>query len=405
MDGAEWKPVERVETFGQAFQQYASYYMQFNGRLPALLQSLSYNKLGTLGTACISATVYVSTLLLIVRIGLKSWENVVKAPVWLLLSSLYMYELTPTGTYIEMWTFVCQYGVPTLLYLLYYLLVLETYKEDRVTKGKAVWLLILGFLAGACHECLGAFCICLVTVKAIWKVYQKHMNLKRIWLNIGLYLGYMVTFFAPGNFKRLFSSHDEARHMLGVMEKVQTSIYEHMIAAGVLSRREGWLFLVFLVVAVVSCIKYKTSVWVLVKDNLEILITLVSSVFVWAIFAPPVPQYGLQFWKALLIIFLLRGIDIDVFKNCFWNVFAVMILSLWMNINLRWIPDLISVTMERRAQIEDAIDKGEDMVYVKKYPQSTYRYLTLYNYANQNVFNDDCGIKYYGIRIIIDDGQ
>lgn len=180
--------------------------------------------------------------------GSKNWTEKLgecsKIPVWLLLSTLYMYEMTPTGTYIEMWTFVCQYGIPTFLYLLYYFFISEAYKKDIVTRGKAVWLLILGFLSGACHECLGAFCICLVTVKAIWEAYPKHMNFKRIWLNIGLYLGYVITVFAPGNFKQLFSDHDNARYILGIVEKIQTSIYEHLIAAGVLSKREGWLFLV-----------------------------------------------------------------------------------------------------------------------------------------------------------------
>ena len=304
-----------------------------------------------------------------------------------------------------MWTFVCQYGIPTLFYLLYYNTVLESYKQDHVTKGKVFCIAIVGFCIGACHECLGAFCICLVTVKAIWEVYQKHMNLNRIWLNTGLYLGYMVTFLAPGNFKRLFSSHDEARYSLGVMEKVQTSIYEHMIAAGVLSRREGSLFLVFLVMAVITLIKNKTFVWKYIKDNLEILITLVSSILVWAIFAPPVPQYGLQLWKALLIILLLKGIKIDAFNICFWNISAVLILGLWISINIKWIPDLIEVTTERRIKIEEAINRGDDVVYVKKYPETTNRYLTLYNYSNKDVYNNDCGIKYYGLKVLIDEGK
>lgn len=405
LDGEIWIPEEKVLTLRQAFEQYGQYYLTFSGRITALLQGYIFNKLGEGIISIISAVVYVSTILLVCRIGLKSWKNVVKSPAILLLSSLYMYQLTPTGTYISMWTFVCQYAIPTLLFLLYYLIVLNAYQEDTLSIKKKVMILIFGFFCGWCHECLSAFAILLVSAKAIYESYiNKTMQIKRVGINLGLYLGYLVIFLCPGNYKRIFLSHDMERSSLDIISKLKVSIYEHLVAAGALNRKEVWMLGLFLIAIIWSYVKNRNSILDFIKSNLELILVIVISIPVWAVFAPPVPQYGLQLWKACLVILMLKAIDVNILREKYWNIIGTVGIVAYIACNVGWLTDLVEVTVERRELISEAIEDNQDIVYVKRYPESTYGYLTLYNYANQkDIFNNEWAEEYYGIKILIED--
>ena len=403
LDGADWKPIEKVTTVGQALKQYIQYYLTFSGRIPYLFQGYLFNLLGERVVSIISALIYTGTILLVGRIGLKSWKAVIGSPAILLLCSLYMYQLTPTGTYICMWTFVCQYGLPTFLYLLYYFIITKLYMEERVSTKRKLLILSLGFICGLCHECLGAFAILLVGIKALYERYSRRMPIKRIWINVGLFAGYAVILLAPGNYKRLFLSHDLARAQSGILSKLQISIYEHLISAGVLTRNEIWMVLIFGIAIIYTYIKRRYSIFQFIKENLELIIVIIISIPVWAVFAPPVPQYGLQLWKACVVILMLKAIDVTSLEEKAWNILAVVGVTAYIAGNFGWTSDLVRVTSERRMQISEAKDEGEDVVYLKQYPESTYGYLTMYNYANQkDAFGSESDERFYGIKIIVE---
>lgn len=406
VDGADWKPVDRLWTVGQAIEQFAVYYLNFNGRTTTLFQGLLFSWGGHGIISAISALVYVSISLLTVRIGLKSWKKVFEAPAWILMCSVYMYQLTRTGLYIEMWTFVCQYAVPVLLYLLYYLLVTDTYQMVRISKRRIWGITVLALVAGSCHECLGIFCILLVTVKGVHEsCFKKSMRFRRIWINTGLLAGYLITLLAPGNFKRLFSSHDSERFSMGIADKLKTSITEHAASTGIMETGSLMVLVIFILFIIITQLKKKKPIWEYIKDNFEFIIVLLASVAVWAVFAPPVPPYGLQLWKSVLIIFLLRLIDIDIIHTKQWNILGLSAMIVWIAFNALWMPDLIKVTLYRQEQISNAVAEGKNVVYIEKYPDSTDCYLTLKNYVNRNVFNNDQAIKYYGIEILIEGEQ
>ena len=403
VDAIEWKPSVRVETIEMAVKQWIQYYLTFNGRITSLFQGYLFNKLGECGTAIVSSTIYTATILLICRIGLNSWKKVLKCPVWLLLCSIYMYQLTPTGTYIQMWTFVCQYATSTFLILIYYLLIIDTYEKDNITNKRIIGMFMLGIFSGASHECLAVFAILLVSIKGvILSCFMKKMNPKRILINSGLYLGFLITFFAPGNFVRLLSGHDIARYSETIGSKLSISIYEHLVAAGVLTRREIWMVLLFAVAIILTCKKREFHVIDYIQNNLEILIVVFLSIPVWAVFAPPVPQYGLQLWKACLIILMLRAINTNILKELYWKIISISCLTIWLISNMGWMTDMIHVTVERREEIKYGVDNGISSIYVKRYPESTNNYLTLYNYANQDLFDVDYAEAYYGIKIYIE---
>lgn len=77
-------------------------------------------------------------------------------------------------------------------------------------------------------------------------------------------------------------------------------------------------------------------------------------------------------------------------------------MTIWLISNMGWMTDMIHVTVERREEIKYGVDNGISSIYVKRYPESTNNYLTLYNYANQDLFDVDYAEAYYGIKIYIE---
>lgn len=402
LDNSDWVANERVNTLEVAIKQYAEYYTNFSGRLPALFQGLLFNLLGERYISILSSFIYVGIIVMICLIGLERINKVIDTPAILLLCTLYMYWLTPTGTYISMWTFVCQYGIPLLGYLIYYWIISKAYYMENITKVQRIGIFLLGLVCGWSHECLSVFAILLVTVKLILDgIVFKKAIIERIWLNLGLYLGWIIILAAPGNYKRMFLSHDIARTSAGIFEKISISIYEHLIAAGVLTRKEIWMLIIFILLGIFSFVKKRKTFKKWIYENVEFFAVIVLSIPIWAVFAPPVPQYGLQMWKASVIILLLRSIDPDILKIKTRNILSVIVLVLVIVLNRGWLGDLIEVTQDRRELITEAVKTGSKTVYVDRYPDTTYKYLTLYNYANNNEFSNDYAIKYYGTEILV----
>lgn len=316
-----------------------------------------------------------------------------------------MFQLSATGSYINMWTITCHYSVPTLLFLLYYYIIKKTYSKESISRKRKTVIFFLGFLCGMCHECLGAFLILMVSISTIYEscIVRKATPIKRLSLNIGLYLGYVIILLAPGNYKRLFGEHDASRLHTDIISKFQNSIEQHLLAAGVLNKFQIALVVLFGIFVIITYIKKRYSIYEWFKDNLELVSVILISVPVWALFAP-VPLYGLQLWKASLIILILKACDVTLIKEWTRSVLAIAGCIVFIMMSITWIPDLTEVTTERREQIREAKENGEEVVCLERYPETTANYLTLYNYANrEDVFNDIIYDKYYGIKITIEE--
>ena len=163
------------------------------------------------------------------------------------------------------------------------------------------------------------------------------------------------------------------------------------------------MVLIFGIAIIYTYIKRRYSIFQFIKENLELIIVIIISIPVWAVFAPPVPQYGLQLWKACVVILMLKAIDVTSLEEKAWNILAVVGVTVYIAGNFGWTSDLVRVTSERRMQISEAKDEGEDVVYLKQYPESTYGYLTMYNYANQkDAFGSESDERFYGIKIIVE---
>ena len=100
---------------------------------------------------------------------------------------------------------------------------------------------------------------------------------------------------------------------------------------------------------------------------------------------------------------MLRTIDVTLLGDRTWNILAVSGVTAYIVGNFGWTSDLVRVTTERRTQISEAKGGGQNVVYLCQYPESTYGYLTMYNYANQEeAFGDKSDEKFYGLKLIVE---
>lgn len=401
LDDSGWRPLQKVTSISEAIQEYMGYYMTFSGRIGYLYQGITYNLFGERIISFISAIVYTLIILTVCRLGLKSWRNVVRVPALLLFCSFYMYQFTATGSYICMWTFVCQYAITLLLILLYYLKITDLYVSENIKKSDYIIVLILGLLCGWSHECLSAFAILMTGLNGIVRINKHQMCTRKICLNIGLYLGYLIIFVAPGNYKRMHLSHDIERSSYGVIAKLGISMIEHLRAAGLLSITEMWMFGVLLVLMIWSRKKKQVNIKKYLVENIEFIAVAALSVLIWAVFAPPVPQYGLQLWKACLIILCYRLIDMEVLSGYVGICMYIVLLFICTKCNIKWIPELVHTTQRNRQILEQAIEDGKNEAILIAYPESTSNYLTNYNLINRQYFEENDVLKYYGLHVYI----
>ena len=230
---------------------------------------------------------------------------------------------------------------------------------------------------------------------------------KREWIsifvktNIGITIGYLFVVFAPGNLVRMQIEHDVARSQAGILEKLGSSLLSHVVVLGIRNPIVILLIVVALWWIGKNLISKQITIKNLLFDNLEYLVAGVASLFLWAVVAPPVGLYGLVFFKAILIIWFLRTVKIDltVYK---WNLLlpGIAIVS-YLLVNIGWIEDFVNVSNLRKTQIQEAIDRGQEEVIVAKYPDTTNNCMTSYNFANiDGVYESEEHVVYYGIQII-----
>ena len=167
----EWWPAERITDIAMLFNEVWERWLYFSGRFSTVIFVPVLNILGQGICSVIGSVVYVLFVICMGRIIWGSWKEVLYHPIGLLLIYLLQFQFSPTASYMQMWTFVCHYSMPIVLYMLYYIFWIESVKSDFTIK-RLILLNIFGIYVGATHELLPLYCFILIGVKGL-VIYRK----------------------------------------------------------------------------------------------------------------------------------------------------------------------------------------------------------------------------------------
>lgn len=403
VSNGNWTPDVKITTFSMMITAIIDYWKHFGGRISTVFWVPLLGIVGQKVCAFIGATVYTGIILCIGRIAWGEWKKIFDHPLALLIIALYQYYLTATSSYMQMWTMVCHYAMPTFLCLIYYIYADWLMHQKKIYKWNILGIIVLGLLTGTTHEVIALLCIIMVGIRGIVLLKKYRMKFKRVYIHTGLIIGYTICVFAPGNWERMKISHDAARTQTGILFKIKTSMEAHILAMGL---QEKWPLIILSICFV--CMMLTIFIWNkkklrdVIEENIEILAVIISSLLIWTIFAPPVPQYGLQFTKACICIFIFRNMEVKMQKGSISLCIAIVSI-LWVSItNISWCRELVETTTLRREQIQTALSAGKTEVTVSRYPDSTAKYVTFFNRANEDIYLDVCSKIYYGIEIHVE---
>lgn len=395
-----WHPTQFINTFLLMIEEISNRWSLFSGRLTTAFFVPLLNVLGQKICSFIGALIYTFIILSIAVLAFEKdgkQRNFLQHPFELMIICLFQYALTPTALYMYQWTFVCHYAMPTLMYLLY-IIFTKKYAQDHCRKI-IICQTIMGLFTGATHELLGAYCIMIIFFEWLQLYIMKKATIKDLYIHAGLIVGYAVTLLAPGNFIRLQIDHDNSRITAGMMEKIRCSIGAHVYALGIGDLIPTLIVIVSIILLLLSWYYEKRNIKEIIFNNIGIMLSMILSVIMWAVVAPPVPQYGLQIWKALVIIFICRNIHLRHINQYIYSAVTVILISICILQSWKWQSELIKIGNLRREQIANAIANEETIVYISRYPDITSNYMTRFNCANENGFSGEFGKLFYGIEV------
>ncbi len=407
---------EQIDDPATLLQSLYNLYFNWTGRMTGwfVVPILSFT--GEVFTSVFQAVFFTAYVALISALVFKGYKNSLSHPIALpLIFLLIIFYSTSIGVLLII-TFTAIYIVTTVLYLLYINLNNSLLKNNYKTSiSKLLLFNLLGFAAGFTHEMLGAMFIMIIGLRLLYLIFiEKSIKfIDAVKHNVGLAIGYILCFIAPGNFVRAGTNHDTGI-LKPYTEKLTTSITAHIDVFKSYSNLGLLVQLALILLCVASLIiliknkKFKN--WF--KGNFEYIIVCALSPFIWA-FVSYVPSYGLNYWCALMFILQagciyeailsLRLVRFNILKPFYMvaTVASVVALVGLFLIQSSWIADLIPVTLQREALIEQAVLSKEEMVEVPLYPVTTENIYTLWNYNNlPDEFKTDYYIKYYGIEVI-----
>ncbi len=402
---------DRITTFQQVGREICFIYEYWSGRIPGYTLELIGKLLPKIIQAFMTAIVFMSNGILSARILFKKWKTSINNPLSVLLFFFGMYWYRNQVYYDYMWTMVSIYSFSILLNLLS--LNLSVIDQRIGLKHKSTMIFVLGLFAGCSHEII-AFCMMTVIITEFMIGYVvDHKRIKSLLQHTGFALGYLIGFFAPGNFNRQKQSHDTISEPY--TERLIESIRVHhdaIFGDGLF----GMIALVLLTMAIcillwmlIKTRENKQSIRALFVDVLPLLAACGASVFLWG-YASYVPAYGMGFCVMLYYMIVIRALsDFPFFKtveNCtiLGPTVALATFCLFIFFNAREIVDYSRISIERRRLAQEAVQGSLDQIEVPRFGDdlSAKRYFLQY-LNDQDEYDLDYYIGYYGTRLIITD--
>ena len=407
----------RITTFSQVLYSFKHIYLKWSGRvMPYILAPMSA-LIPPILQAVITAAVYVANTLLTLQIVYGSAKKALCHPAAITALFLALYWFRPNASLTRMWTMISVYEIPLMLCLIY--LYLYGKLEFKGPVRIALWSL-LGLLVGSSHEVFGACLIAILGTGWLISVLRKEIPWTKLFLHTGLGVGYLVCFFAPGNFHRMKQSHDAMIYTTSFGERLHNSLSLHkqiilpdwrdlrvLLSFLILLSAVSIIFTLFRVGKRRFLTEYILPVFPLVVGS-------VISMLAWGAVSY-VPNYGLGFWICLFYMILLSllepeklwesmgAIRIQSLARLSSAIVGVCLCILFFKGQYGWLKTYSETAIYRQLTIKNAIAAGQEEVIIPAYPAAVSHpriWVTPLN--SQQEFDSEYCREYWGIHIIID---
>lgn len=409
---------ERITSLRQVFNAVKYSYLKWSGRVTGYFFAFSISLIPRLFRALLTAAVYVSNVLLALRLVYGSIKRVLYHPITFEVLFLAMYWFKPDGSYSKMWTMVSVYGIPLFLSLLYCNL---AYSEDiwQTSRSSLIFFQLLGLFTGLSNEISGAILISMLGLDWLTRILSKKSHWTSLFGHSGLGIGYLLCFFAPGNFHRMVQAHDATLYTKTLAERMQASYTMHQTILKSDWQVLRYMLILLLLAAVISLLLECSSHGILKTSkrfflrNLPFLSGGAISILAWGCVSYA-PAYGMDFFICVFYIILLRTIDIEhilersKFSHCkntaqiTCSLIAVVLCAMFLKAQWRWLKSYTFDTLQRQILISAAVEDGCNEVVVPAYSGSSSHPLVWVGPLNQqSQYDTPFCIAYWNTHIII----
>lgn len=402
-----WVELPPKDTWETAIKDAWYLYNNWSGRVIYLILIALPSLVGKAAYSMITTLTYIGIVIAGGRLEYGKMSVFFSHPVSVsVLSSLimlYNYSMD----YSIMWTFASIYGISFFLYLIILNITRDiVYGEIVVDRKHIVLLNVIGFFAGLTHELLGAWYIIQIVMIYMYKRGLKQ-TVTYIRLYIGLIIGYIICFFAPGNFIRASSDHD--RNIFGpFLHKLFESASQHGQCILKMQNMGIAIGVVFAILIIISI--FHNGIIEILRNDAYIafyIISILLSWIMWSIVAYT-PVYGMIGMLVYVILLGMRiidksGIFVKEKGTIYETVLALILCILIFGDSVPWICDFGRQTKERENLIEEAKYNGEEEVIIHKYSDRACRHIIFSEYVdNSEIYAEPAEMKYYGIKIIVE---
>ena len=374
-------------------------YFYWSGRILGEFMAPFRSLFGDFFISVFIALIYLGIFLCACRIIRKSWENVFLHPLDYIILFLVVFYLNMGVDFLLMWTMVAQYSFSILLILIYGI-IQDNYFQRKEIKIKDIIIYnLFGLIVGITHEIyIVLICILLLTVF----ITIKEKRLKIFKYNIGLVIGAILCFFAPGNFNRTVQSHEQNLQISYVQRLIKNFVIHLRTLAGVKCICAIILISIFILFI---CKFIKTKRIKINRYCYYWMGVLFFSIFIWAIVAVP-NSYSMLFfvvfvWITVYTLFIENFEKYDYIIGKRSNIIALSLFALLILVNFGWIKSNFTTQHIWKKKIKEAVEKNYESVEVPFFDEKYSNRFNMLNYNNnQEEFLTEYYLKYYKILVI-----
>lgn len=405
----------RITSLHQVIEQLKMVYLYWSGRMPGYTITMLGRLMPRFVTSIITAAINIGICILSLKILYKDIRKGLKHILFFIIIFLAVFWYKTDLYFTYMWTMTGVYSTAVLWCLLYYALACSN-QEHRwdIRSKRFCGLQILGLVAGWSHEVLSLTMIAIVGIRWIIDVRDKKVKWYNLFMHTGLGVGYLLGFFAPGNFNRM--SEPRQQSSLTILMRMYRSVRGHKNAVISPSREMRFILGIIVVLTILALIRLmvnkgiKEGTVLFLEKNLPFIGGGLVSVVAWSL-ANRVPGYGMDLWVIIVYLILFQTIHLG-FEGISINTERIqyicgLLLALGVIvININEVAVYRGVSLERRNRIKEALESNQEEVLVPAYPDTLPSYRYELSYLNGQVHYDaECYREYYGTHIIIDNEE